>query len=87
MLGHQKLQANLLLDDELNIFFLRFSWNVCRFTLIKPIIMGVYGFDFSMTLSEAKVWCQVDNHCSPYIYKEVSVTICKDSEITVLKCK
>ena len=26
-----------------------------------------------------------DNHCSPYIYKEVSVTICKDSQITVLK--
>ena len=38
-----------------------------------------------MYLCEAKVWCQVDNHCSLYIYKEVSVTICKDSQITVLK--
>ena len=28
----------------------------------------------------------VDMHCSPIIYKEVSVTICKDSEITVLRC-
>ena len=27
----------------------------------------------------------MDNHCSPYIYKEVSITICKDSQITVLK--
>ena len=38
-----------------------------------------------MYLCEAKVWCQVDNHCSPYIYKELSVTVCKDSQITVLK--
>ena len=42
---------------------------------IKVIISWIF-------LYEAKVWCQVDNHCSPYIYKEISVTICKDSQIT-----
>ena len=33
--------------------------------------------------------CQINYyhtiHCSPYRYKEVSVPICKDSQITVLK--
>ena len=31
---------NLFLEDELKYFFLRFYWDVCLFTLVKPIIMG-----------------------------------------------
>ena len=44
---------NLFLEDELKYFFLRFYWDVCLFTLVKPIIMGGggCGFHFAMTLS------------------------------------
>ena len=31
---------NLFLEDELKYFFLRFYWDVCLFTLVKPIMMG-----------------------------------------------
>ena len=31
---------NLFLEDELKYFFLRFYWDVCLFTLVKPIKMG-----------------------------------------------
>ena len=34
---------NLLLEDELKYFFLIFYWDVCLFTLVKPIIMGGGG--------------------------------------------
>ena len=40
----------LFLEDELKYFFLNFSWDVCLFTLVKPIIMGGCGFHFAMTL-------------------------------------
>ena len=43
---------NLFLEDELKYFFLRFYWDVCIFTLVKPIIMGRCGFHFAMTLNE-----------------------------------
>ena len=33
---------NLFLEDELKYFFLRFYWDVCLFTLVKPIIMGLW---------------------------------------------
>ena len=33
---------SLFLEDELKYFFLRFYWDVCLFTLVKPIIMGVW---------------------------------------------
>ena len=35
---------NLFLEDELKYFFLRFYWDVCLFTLVKPIIMGGVWF-------------------------------------------
>ena len=41
---------NLFLEDELKYFFLRFYWDVCLFTMVKPIIMGGCGFHFEMTL-------------------------------------
>ena len=44
------LKNNLFLEDELKYFFLRFYWDVCLFTLVKPIIMGGCGFHFAMTL-------------------------------------
>ena len=31
---------NLFLEDELKYFLLRFYWEVCLFTLVKPIIGG-----------------------------------------------
>ena len=31
---------NLFLEDELKHLFLKFSWDVCVFTLVTPIIMG-----------------------------------------------
>ena len=34
---------NLFLEDELKYFFLRFYWDVCLFTFVKPIIMGGGG--------------------------------------------
>ena len=40
-----------------------------------------YGFSYV----KQKFDVNEDNHCSPYIYKEFSVTICKDSQITALK--
>ena len=44
---------NSFLEDELKYFFLRFYWDVCLFTLAKPIIMGGggCGFYFAMTLT------------------------------------
>ena len=58
---------NLFLEDELKYFFLRFYWDVCLFTLVKPIIMRMWfslrhdfksaepepGFDLGSTAGES----------------------------------
>ena len=39
-LSGRQFHENIFLEDELEYFFLRFYWDVCLFTLVKPIIMG-----------------------------------------------
>ena len=39
-LSGRQFHKILFLEDELKYFFLRFYWDVCLFTLVKPIIMG-----------------------------------------------
>ena len=65
---------NLFLEDELKYFFLRFYWDVCLFTLVKPIIMGGgggggCGFHFAMTLTD--VHRQIDFKSDFMIYSTI----------------
>ena len=39
---------NLFLEDELKYFFFGFYWDVCLFTLVKPIIMEGVVFTLNM---------------------------------------
>ena len=41
-LADRQFDEKLVSEDELKYFFLRFYWDVCLFTLAKPIIMGVW---------------------------------------------
>ena len=42
VVSFMKLTIHMFLEDELKYFFLRFYWDVYLFTLVKPIIMGVW---------------------------------------------
>ena len=44
-------KAEKFLEDELKYFFPRFYWDVCLFTMVKPIIMEGVWFHFAMTLN------------------------------------